>query len=192
VEWSTRVVPEAGLFYAAGRDLTESRRAAEEQAAVRRVATLVARETAPDAVFGAVAREVCEVLGVGAAHLGRYDGDETVVSVGQWGSHAGVAIGERFPLEGDNVSVRVLRTGRPARMDDYEDAPGVIAATIRRMGVRSAIGVPICVEGRTWRVMTATSKGAPFPAETESRLQDFTDLVATTISSWRHQGDARA
>jgi PAS domain S-box-containing protein len=184
VEWSTRVVPEEGLFYAAGRDVTESRRAAEEQAALRRVATLVARETAPDAVFAAVGREVGEVLGVDATHLGRYEGDGTVVSVAQWGSYAGVPVGARFPLEGDSVSARVLRTGRPARMDDYGDAPGVIAATIRQIGIRVSIGVPISVQGRTWGVMIATSKGAePFPAETESRLQDFTELVATAISN---------
>jgi PAS domain S-box-containing protein len=183
VQWSTRVAPEEGLFYAAGRDVTESRRAAEEQAALRRVATLVARETAPDAVFAAVGREVGEVLGVDATHLGRYDPDGTVVSVAQWGSYPGVPIGARFPLEGDSVSARVLRTGRPARMDDYADAPGVIAATIRRVGIRFSIGVPISVEGRTWGVMIATSKHAPLRAETESRLQDFTELVATAISN---------
>ena len=132
VEWSTRVVPEEGLFYAAGRDVTDSRRAAEEQAALRRVATLVARETAPDALFAAVAREVAELLGVDATHLGRYDG-ETVVSVAQWGSHSGVRIGDVFPLDGDSVSLRVLRSGRPARMDAYEEASGAIAATIRGM-----------------------------------------------------------
>jgi PAS domain S-box-containing protein len=184
VEWSTRVVPEEGLFYAAGRDVTESRHAAEEQAALRRVATLVARKTAPDAVFAAVGREVGEVLGVDATHLGRYDPDGTVVSVAQWGSNTGVEIGARFPLDGDSVSARVLRTGRPARMDSYEDAPGVIAAKIRQVGIRFSLGVPISVEGRTWGVMIATSKGAePFPAETESRLQDFTELVATAISN---------
>jgi PAS domain S-box-containing protein len=184
VEWSTRVVPEEGLFYAAGRDVTESRRAAEEQAALRRVATLVARETAPEEVFAAVGREVGEVLGVHATHMGRYDADGTVVSVAQWGSSPGVPIGARFPLEGESVSARVLRTGRPARMDDYEDAPGVIAATIRQIGIRFSIGVPISVQGRTWGVMIATSKGTePFPAETESRLQDFTELVATAISN---------
>jgi PAS domain S-box-containing protein len=101
VEWSTRVVPEEDLFYAAGRDVTESRRAAEEQTALRRVATLVAQETAPDAVFAAVAREVGEVLGVDATNLGRYDGDGTVVSVAQWGIYPSVPIGARFPLEGD-------------------------------------------------------------------------------------------
>jgi PAS domain S-box-containing protein len=193
VEWSTRVVPEEGLFYAAGRDVTESRRAAEEQAALRRVATLVARETAPDAVFAAVAAEVGEALGVDATHLGRYDGDSAVVSVGQWGSHSGVEIGQAFSLEGESVSARVLQTGQPARMDSYEDAPGVIAATIRQMGIRFAIGVPIFVEGRTWGVMTATSKGAePFPEGTESRLQGFTELVATAISNAAAHDKVRA
>ena len=184
VEWKTRVVPEEGLFYAAGRDVTESRRAAEEQAALRRVATLVARETAPDAVFAAVVREVGELLGVDATHLGRFDEDGTVVSVAQWGSHVGVNIGDAFPLEGDSVSVRVLRSGRPARIDTYEEAHGTIAATIRGMGIRSAVGAPISVWGRTWGVMTATTKGEkPFPPETEARLQDFTELVATAISN---------
>src|SRR5919199_2929134 len=88
VQWSTRVVPEAGLFYAAGRDITEARRAAEEQAALRRVATLVAQEAPPDAVFAAVAREVGELLDVDATHLGRFEPDGAVVSVAQWGPYA--------------------------------------------------------------------------------------------------------
>jgi signal transduction histidine kinase len=164
--------------------VTESRRAAEEQAALRRVATLVARETAPDAVFAAVGREVGEVLGVDATHIGRYDPDGTVVSVAQWGSYPGVPIGARFPLEGDSVSARVLRTGRPARMDDYEYAPGVIAATMRQLGIRFSIGVPISIKGRPWGVMIATSKGpSHFPTEIESRLQDFTELLATSIAN---------
>jgi PAS domain S-box-containing protein len=184
VKWSTRVVPDEGLFYAAGRDVTESRHAAEEQAALRRVAMLVARETAPDAVFAAVVREVCEVLGVDATQLGRYDGDSTVVSLAQWGRYEGAPLGARFPLEGDSVSARVLQTGEPARMDDYTNAPGAIAATIRQLGIRRSLGVPISVEGRVWGVMTATSKSAqPFPQETESRLQGFTELVATAISN---------
>ena len=205
LEWNTRTMPERGVMYGVARDTTERRRAeaelreahdlleagrdelralADEQSALRRVATLVARETPPDAVFAAVGREVGEVLGVEATHLGRYDSDGTVVSVAQWGSYASVPIGARFPLEGDSVSARVLRTGRPARMDSYEDAPGVIAATIRQIGIRFSIGVPISVEGRPWGVMIATSKGPnPFPAETESRLQDFTELVATAIAN---------
>jgi PAS domain S-box-containing protein len=188
VQWSTRVVPEEGLFYAAGRDVTETRRAAEEQAALRRIATLVARETAPDEVLAAVGREVGEVLGLESTHLGRYDAPGAVISVAQWGAQAGVPIGARFPLDGDSVSARVLQTGQPARMDGYDDASGAIATTIRELGIRYAIGVPIVVEGQPWGVMIATSKAAPFAAETESRLEHFTELVATAIAN----ADARA
>jgi PAS domain S-box-containing protein len=206
LEWNTRTMPERGVVYGVARDTTERRRAdaelreaqalleasrdelrvlAKEQAALRRVATLVARETAPEAVFAAVGREVGEVLGVHATHLGRFDPDGTVVSVAQWGRYAGVPIGARFPLEGDSVSARVLRTGRSARMDDYTDAPGTIAATVRaETEIRSSMGVPISVEGRTWGVMIASSRDtAPLPAETESRLHDFTELLATAISN---------
>src|SRR4051794_27647892 len=212
LEWNTRTMRERGVVYGVARDTTERRRAeaelleaqrmleasrdelrvlADEQAALRRVATLVARETPPEAVFAAVGREVGEVLGVDATHLGRYDSDGTVVSVAQWGSYTGVPVGARFPLAGDSVSARVLRTGRPARMESYEDAPGVIAATIRQIGIRSSIGVPISVAGRPWGVMIATSKGAnPFPAEAASRLQDFTELVATAIANTEARGQA--
>jgi PAS domain S-box-containing protein len=191
VQWSTRVVPEEGLFYAAGRDVTESRRFAEQQAALRRVATLVARETAPDAVFAAVAREVGEVLGVDATHLGRYDADGTVVSVAQWGRDPTVPIGARFPLKGDSVSARVLRTGRPARMDGYAAASGIIAETVRELGIRFSVGVPISVEGRTWGVMITTLKGpSPFPADAESRLHDFTELMATAIANAEARAEA--
>ena len=120
-----------------------------------------------------------------------FDADGTVVSVAQWGSHQGIPTGARFALEGDSVSARVLRTGRPARMDDYGDAPGVIAATIRQIGIRFSIGVPISVSGRTWGVMIATSKGAPLPAEAESRLKNFTELVATAISNASAHGEIR-
>ncbi|HEX5622763.1 MAG TPA: GAF domain-containing protein [Solirubrobacteraceae bacterium] len=191
VEWSTRVVPEEGLIFAAGRDVTESRHAAEEQAALRRVATLVAQEATPDAVFAAVVREVGEVLAVEATHLGRYDSDGTVVSVAHWGTASGVEVGARFPLDGDNVSVRVLRSASSARMDGYEEAHGVIAETIRQAGIRFSIGVPISVHGRTWGVMIATSKDIPFPAETEARLQGFTELVATAISNANAHDEVR-
>src|SRR4051794_12997172 len=178
------VVPEEGMFYAAGRDVTERHRAAQEQAALRRVAILVASEPAPEVLFATVGREVGELLGVDATHLGRYDPDGTVVSVAQWGRYPGVPIGARYPLDGDSASARVLRTGRPARIDSYEELPGVIAETVRQTAIRFSIGVPITVEGKPWGVMIASSQGPePFPADVESRLEGFTDLVATAISN---------
>jgi hypothetical protein len=94
-----------------------------QQAALRRVATLVARETPPEAVFAALAREVGEVLGVDATHLGRYDPDGTVVSVAQWGRYAGVPIDARFPLEG---------TTFPGACCAPDDPPGRTATSARR------------------------------------------------------------
>jgi PAS domain S-box-containing protein len=184
VQWSTRVVAAEGLFYAAGRDVTETRRAGQEQAALRRVATLVARETPPDVMFAAVVREVGQQLGADAAHLGRLDADGTVVSVGQWGAYGGVGIGARFSLEGDSAFARILSSGRPARMDAYEQAAGPIAETVRDVGIRSSIGVPILADGRTWGAMIVSRGSAePFPPETESRLEHFTELVATATSN---------
>jgi signal transduction histidine kinase len=162
----------------------EAAQIADEQAALRRVATLVARGVPHTELFAAVAREVGEVLGVDATHLGRFDADGTVVSVGQWGAHADVAIGARFSLEGDSVSAQVFRTDRPARIDGYEDAAGTIAATVRGIGIRFSIGAPISVDGRTWGVMIATTRrDEPFPPQTESRLERFTELLATAISN---------
>ncbi len=173
--------------------MADSHRAAEEQAALRRIATLVACETAPDKVFAAVAREVGEILDVDATHMGRYDPDGTVVSLAQWGRYPGVPVGTRFSLEGDSASARVLRTGRATRMEAYADAEGVIAATLRELGIRSSIAVPISVEGRIWGVMIATSKSeAPFTAGTESRLQDFTELLAMAISNASARDNVRA
>jgi PAS domain S-box-containing protein len=205
LQWNTRTMPARGIVYGVARDVTGRRRAdaelreaqrmleasrdelgllVEEQAALRRVATLVARETPPHEMFAAVVRELGETLGVDAAHLGRFDPDGTVVSVAQWGRYPSVPVGTRFPITGDNVSSRVLRTGRPARMDAYERAPGAIAATLRQLGIRSSVGAPVSVDGRIWGVITATSKGdQPFPAGTESRLEKFTELLATAISN---------
>jgi signal transduction histidine kinase len=191
----------------APRDMTDGRRSdaelraaqrelaalAAEQAALRRVASEVARGASPEEVFAAVGREVGEVLGVDATHLGRYEADDSVVSVAQWGRYPGAPLRAKFPLEGDNVSVRVRRTGAPARMDGYAGAPGAIAATVRELGIRFSIGVPILVAGRLWGVMIATSQAPqPFSAQAESRLEAFTELLATAIANASARAELRA
>ena len=81
---------------------------------------MVARETAPEAVFAAVVREVCEVLGVDATQLGRYDGDSSVVSLAQWDSYPGAPLGARF-CGGGGVSTRVPSRVRRCAMDVPRD-----------------------------------------------------------------------
>jgi signal transduction histidine kinase len=158
---------------------------ASEQAALRRVATLVASEPSPGEVFAAVAEEVNRLLGVENTLVYRYEAEGTVavVAVGGEGD-IGVPIGTRVPLEGENVAARVLETGRPARLDDYASATGSSAALARDVGIRSAVGTPIVVEGRLWGGMIALSRQTePLPKGTESRIGGFGQLVAAAISN---------
>ena len=166
-------------------------RLAEEQAALRRVATLVARESSPVEVFGTVAEEAARVLGTEAVGMLRFepDGSATLVAQSQtpWDPPP---LGTRFTLEGEDVIAQVLRTGRAARIDDWSNTTGSVAAMARSLGVRSSVATPIVVEGRLWGAMSAvTSQSEPLPADTESRIDQFTGLVATAISNAEARGE---
>ncbi len=166
----------------------------EEQAALRRVATLVAEGARPDDVFGAVAREVGQVLGVDATHMGRYGPDGTVIRVASW-SRTGdnLPVGTRSAIKGDSVTASVFETGRPTRIDSYDDASGPIAATMRKLGVRSSVGVPITVQGRPWGLIVASTKAADrLPGDIEARTAAFTELVATAIANTNAEAQVRS
>jgi signal transduction histidine kinase len=162
----------------------ELRGFAEEQAALRRVATLVARGAAPEEVFGSVTEEAGRLLGADYAAMGRYDPDGTRMLVAAW-TRAGSAfpVGSRARLGGRNVSTLVFQTGRPARIDNYDGASGPVADAVRGFGFRTAVGVPVSVEGRLWGVMVAGSRAEPQRAGTEERLAGFTELAATAIAN---------
>jgi signal transduction histidine kinase len=163
-------------------------RLAEEQAALRRVATLVAHGAAPEQVFAAVAEEVGGLLEVDYTVLIRSDPEDMITVVGAW-TATGVAppspVGSRFDLGGRNVSTLTLRTGRPARLDAYVDVTGSIGNTgAYGWGFRSSVGVPISIEGRPWGlILVAYNRDQPLPADTEARLASFAELMATAIAN---------
>jgi signal transduction histidine kinase len=163
----------------------ELRVLAEEQAALRRVATLVAGRVAPEALFAAVVEEVWLLLPVEYTYMGRYELDGTITFVAS-SSATGDSlppVGSRMTLGGNNVSTLVFETGGPARVDGVADASGAIGSAFRVWGVRSAVGTPIVVEGQVWGVMIAISTlEEPMPADTEARLASFTELVATAVA----------
>jgi signal transduction histidine kinase len=164
----------------------ELRGLAEEQGALRRVATLVARGAAPEEVFAAVTREIGQLLPVEYAYMSRYEPDRTVVFVTAWGRGGANLLGDRtrVPLGGNNLSTTVFETGRSGRMDDYGRASGPAGVAAREGGVRSAVATPILVEGRLWGMMAAGSSGEePLPADTEERLAQFTELLAAAIAN---------
>ena len=170
------------------------RQIADEQAALRRVATLVARAAAPQEVFSAVTEEAGRLLAADFAILARYDPDGTETTVGVWSatSTLPVAVGTRTGLGGRNASTLVFQAGQPARIDDFADVSGPVGTHARAVSIRASVGAPISVEGRLWGVMLVASEGEPLPAGTEARLAGFTELVATAIANAGAQAEVAA
>ncbi len=161
-------------------------RLADEQAALRRVATLVARGAPPDEVFDAVAEEVGRLLDAFSSGLVRFEDEKTARLIAAWGQVGEeFSVGARLPIDGENIVSKIARTGRPARIDDVaRTGSGEIAEHARRLRTRSAVGGPIVVDGQLWGAMIA-AEGADgaMPADAGARLEQFTELVATALSN---------
>jgi signal transduction histidine kinase len=157
-------------------------RLADEQAALRRVAMLVARGARPAEVFASVANEVTRLLSVDLVNIGRYESNHTVTLVASTAER--LAVGTRWPLEETSLAPIVLRTGLPVRTEAYDRATGQFADDFRQERIRSGVATPIIVEGRLWGLMAASnSREQALPPDTEVRLTSFTELVATAIAN---------
>jgi signal transduction histidine kinase len=167
-------------------EIRELQRLAAEQAALRRVATLVAQDAPPDMLFGAVAAEVGTLFGADYTGMIRYEpGGTHVTTMATWAAadeHPPVPPRSRI-VPGDPTTM-VAETGKPARVDDWADVPGPIAEFVRReLGVTSSVGSPIVVNGTLWGALALHTKGSPLPPDTESRLLDFTELLGTAVAN---------
>ncbi|MER6175710.1 DUF4118 domain-containing protein [Streptosporangium sp. NPDC001681] len=165
----------------------ELRRVAQGQAALRRVATLVARGVPPSEIFGAVAREMGLILETNCTAIGRYEPDGAIVVAGSWsdrGPEDTLPLGSRWPQDENSIATLVLKTGRSMRIRSYDHRSGEIAAWARTRGITSTIGSPINVGERLWGVMIASFRTSEFRLETvEERMLDLTELVVTAISN---------
>jgi GAF domain-containing protein len=160
-----------------------ARELANEQAALRRVATLVARGASPDALFSAVAQEVAGIIDIPVVGVHRYEADGTFTMLGIAGE-TNFTVGSRWPVEEEGIAGMILATGRPAHRDDYSGMPGALGKAVRKDLMTATVGVPIVVDGSIWGFMVAAAKpGRPVPPDTEARLARFTELVATAVSN---------
>ncbi|WCB95459.1 hypothetical protein DSM104299_04204 [Baekduia alba] len=207
LQWSVRPMPAEGVMYAAGRDVTERRRTqdelrraqrlveasrdelrvlADEQAALRRVATLVARGERPNTVFDAMVVEVGRLLGADSAGLTRYEPDGTGTLVCAWhGADQGVEVGTQMAAGPGTLLDDVRRQRRALRRRSSQaGTDAALAARLSVLGLRTIVGAPVVVEGRLWGVISGGWRGDDrVPADAEGRIGQFTELVATAIAN---------
>jgi PAS domain S-box-containing protein len=174
------------------RDATDRKRAehalrtlAQEQAALRRVATVVASEADPDRVFAVVTEEVGRLLGANTANMLRFEPDGTGVVVGAWstGGVQAVPVGTLSPLDSPTVAGLILHSGRAERVDSFEGMSGRTAEMLRGFGLRGGVGAPIKLAGRLWGAVVASTAEDPFHPGAEQRVSDFAELVALALAN---------
>ena len=158
------------------------RRVADEQAALRRVATLVARGARPSEVFAAATDEVGRILSTDVTWLRRYLPGPAAASIAAFAAGQRLPPEEPRPLGGHNIATLVHTTGRPARVQGSDwllyDWKGQL------LPITSGVGVPVIVDGNLWGVMAvASSAETPLPPDTEARLAAFTELIAMAIAN---------
>jgi PAS domain S-box-containing protein len=217
VAWSNRPMPGPGgepqYLVTTGIDLTERAKnheddalegdpeaklaevgqLAQEQRALRRVATLVASEATPERVFRAVSEECARILEVNASAVFRYEGDDTATIVGRCDRDniGSFLLGERIAVDDTMTVGRVLNSGAPARIDDYTNLPGEIPKLMLRIGYRSTVAAPIVVAGILWGAVAVASADI-LPPESEGRLGAFCELVSLAVASAQARDDLRS
>jgi PAS domain S-box-containing protein len=187
-------LPGPPLFCGYLRDVTERKEAerslqalADEQAALRRVATAVAAELEPGQLFALITEEVARLLGTDSSYVLRYDDEaQTATVLGAWAVDGvdRMPNGTAVPLDGATVVPTVWRTGRPARVESFEGMEGPLAATLRERGLRSSLGAPVTASGGVWGVVVLSqTTPEPLPPGTEQRLVNFAELAGQAIAN---------
>ena len=161
---------------------------ADEQAALLRVAELVARGVSPEAVFAAVATEASGLLDGEAMTLTRFESEHELVVEATCRGPA--PVGTRITFAAETLPDWLRRGDRVVRVDDYtRERDAELAA---QFGLAAAVAAPISVQGKVWGMLTATSDAQPLPRGTEHRLQQFAKLVSAALANSQARGELQA
>jgi signal transduction histidine kinase len=194
-----RLVPSLEALLSAARDREQINAAvsalAEQQTALRRVATMVAGGAQPAEIHPVAVAELARGLHAEHVTLVRFESATQAVVVAGTDEimHRRFTPGERVSLDGDSVTIRVHATGKTARVGDYRGATGTIASRVHHLGLKSGVGAPVTVDGRLWgALIVGSTSDTPMPPETEARVCDFADLVATAIYNAETRAELKA
>ncbi|WP_249998346.1 GAF domain-containing protein [Actinoplanes sp. M2I2] len=155
---------------------------AAEQAALLRVAALVARRAGETEIFEAVATGAAGLIHDEPTTLVRYEGDRTFMVLAHRNGPAPVGTRVTVPAGDAGTLDEMMRTLRPARLDRY-DLVADRTYSSRDFGVGSSVSVPIIVNGRLWGALGTLNEGRRLPAGTETRLGKFAELVASALAN---------
>ncbi|HKC22883.1 MAG TPA: PAS domain S-box protein [Gaiellaceae bacterium] len=185
--------PEGALTGDVEAKLAEVGRLAQEQRALRRVATLVASEATPERVFMAVSEETARVLQVSASAVFRYEGDDTATVVGRHDRDGvGVfSVGDRIFADEKMAIGRARDTGLPARIEDYSAIDSDVARTMQEVGYGSSVAAPVFVSGIAWGAIAIAARD-PLPADSEARLMGFCEIVSLAVASAQAREDLQS
>jgi signal transduction histidine kinase len=164
---------------------------ADEQAALRRVAELAARDTPATEVLAAVALEASALAGVECTILLRYEPDGSTEIVALAGGPDGVVVGDRAPADGDGAVPRVWQTGRPARVENLAAMSGHWAQVAHRYGYTTSAAVPITIQGSLWGTLVAVGRVQELLTSIEDHLRSFAELAGTAIAGAQARQDLR-
>ncbi len=159
------------------RNATRAQSLAREQTALQRVATRVAGETDPEALFSLVAEQVGRLLKAEAGYVLRFEDERAYRNMGSWtrGGEPGLPVGELADHPDDGICAQ-LRRGRGARRDTVEPAAD-------RLGFAYRIAAPIVVDGRSWGMVLALRDADEFRREDEKRLARFAQLASVAVAN---------
>jgi signal transduction histidine kinase len=159
----------------------------DEQAALLRIATLVARDAPEDVVFTAASEQAARLVGADAGGVLRFIGAERAVIVGVWREDGirGMPVNAELDFDAANSAVgRVAATGRPARADGYEGSSGELPLVMRAIGLRATVAAPVHVDERVWGAIVASSTAEdPLPEGSEHRLAGVAELVGLSVAN---------
>jgi signal transduction histidine kinase len=171
----------------------ELERIVREHAALRRVATLVARQPPQAEIFAVVTRETALLLDARMSLLLRVESPEEAAVVAGWSRDGTpVPVGSRGVLDGRGLVGQIVRTGRPVRIEDFDEVGGAVAAQMREIGVRSGVAGPVVLGGRIWGALSAAwPEGEQIPSRAEDRVAAFAELVSYAIDNAETREDLR-
>ncbi len=167
------------------------RRIAEEERALRRVATLVAGGGAPPAILGVVTGEAGPLLAADHTLIDRRNAD-TLTTVARWsaGHVTAPPLDEHRPVEEEAPEAVALRTGRPVRAAVGDDTRGRVGGWARAHGIGHIVCCPITADDRPWGLLTVLSRSAD--ADTERLAGELARLAGLAIGNAERRATADA